>query len=334
MLRIAALLGMLMVAVAAAVLGGEPLPARASGNDSLLSFRSQAPTEAKSAGPLADWFAAAETMKKESAETPAAQRPSAVQPAGPAEQAAFVPWHERRGQAYPGDFWRSFGRDAKEMPATLWDDTKATATNPFSLVCLGLAGAGGIALHGNNGDDQVERHFTRNGSQLNTFWDSVGDAGGSPSTHFAVTGVMYFSSLARGDTKTYEVSKTLLNALAINGLGTLALKAAARTESPNGDENGWPSGHASSSFCFAAVMHEAYGPWVGIPLYGFASYVGYERIDARNHNVSDVISGALIGLAIGHAVAGNHQPKILAMDVIPYIDPATGSAGVALAKQW
>jgi hypothetical protein len=332
MLRTGALLGLLTMAAASSAWGGEPLSATVS--DSGASARSQTPAAGKSVRPAASWFAAAEAMKKEAAEKPAAQRPGAVKVTDLQEQAAFVRWQERRGPAYPGDLWHSFGRDAKELPATLWDDTKATATNPFSLVCLGLAGAAGIALHGNNGDDQVAGHFTKHGSQLNSFWDSVGDAGGHPGTHFAVAGAAYFLSLARGDTKTYEVSKTMLNALVINGLGTMALKAATRTESPNGDEMGWPSGHASSSFCFAAVMHRAYGPWVGIPLYGFASFVGYERIDARNHDFSDVISGALIGLAIGHAVAGNHQPRILAMDVIPYLDPASGTAGVALAKQW
>jgi len=81
------------------------------------------------------------------------------------------------------------------------------------------------------------------------------------------------------------------------------------------------------------VLHEAYGPWVGIPLFAFASYVGYERIDARNHDFSDVLSGMLIGIAIGHAVSQNHQPKIFGFDVIPYAAPS-GGAGVALVKRF
>jgi len=334
MLRTGALLGLLAVAAVSSALAGEGLSASAAAGDSEALLRAAEASSVRSPRLATDWFAAAEMMTKEAAGRSVPEQPAPMRATEPGGQAAFVPWQERRGPAYPGDFWHSFGRDAKEMPGTLWDDTKATATQPFSLVCLGLAGAAGIALHGNNGDDQVADHFTKHGSQLSTFWDSVGDAGGHPGTHFAVTGAMYFASLARGDTRTYEVSKTLLNALIINGLATSALKVATRTESPNGDEMGWPSGHASSSFCFAAVMHRAYGPWVGIPLYGFATFVGYERIDARNHDFSDVISGALIGLAIGHAVAGNHQPRIFAMDVIPYLDPASGTAGVALAKQW
>jgi len=216
----------------------------------------------------------------------------------------------------------------------MWDDTKATATDPLSLAMLGAAGVTGIVLSGGCGNDQVADHFTKHGSQLNTFWDSVGDAGGNPGTHFGIAGAMYLVSLARNDTKTYEVSKTLLSALAINGLATTALKTAARTESPNGDEFGWPSGHTSSSFCLATVMYEAYGPWVGVPLMAFASYVGYERIDARNHDFADVISGALIGIAIGHAVSQNHEAKIFGMDVLPYADPQRDAVGVMLSKSW
>ena len=135
------------------------------------------------------------------------------------------------------------------------------------------------------------------------------------------------------DIKAYETSKALLNALSINGLTTLALKGLVRTRSPNGDSHGWPSGHTSSTFCLATVMHEAYGPWVGIPLFAFASYVGYERIDARNHDFSDVLSGALIGMAIGHAVMQNHKPKVFGFELVPWLDPQ-GSVGVALTKRF
>ena len=81
------------------------------------------------------------------------------------------------------------------------------------------------------------------------------------------------------------------------------------------------------------MLEEAYGPWVGVPAYAFASYVGFERLDARNHNFSDVISGALIGIAIGYAVGEKHKPKILGMDVVPYVDDR-GAAGLALLKNW
>jgi membrane-associated phospholipid phosphatase len=113
----------------------------------------------------------------------------------------------------------------------------------------------------------------------------------------------------------------------------MVLKLALRTESPNGDEMGWPSGHTSSSFAFATYLANEYGPWVGVPAYAFAAFVGYERVDARNHDFSDVISGAFIGIAVGHAVYRNHQPKVLGMDIIPYVHPE-GAVGIALCKEF
>ncbi len=260
----------------------------------------------------------------------------ATQPAGivPGKAGELVRWSKRRGPAYPDDFWRSFGRDVKELPATIWDDTKATFTDPWTLVAMGGAVAAGIALDATNMNGTVADHFTKNGSQLSKCGDMIGDVGGNPGLHFGVAGAMYFTSLATGDVKTYETSKALINALAVNGLTTLALKGIVNNESPNGDKFGWPSGHTSSTFCLATVMHEAYGPAVGIPLFIFASFVGYERIDARNHDFNDVISGAIIGIAIGHIVMQNHQPRILGFDVIPWSDPANNAVGIALMKEF
>jgi hypothetical protein len=252
----------------------------------------------------------------------------------PLTDLGYVPREYRRGPAYPDDVWRSLGREGKEWLPMMWDDTVATFTDPGALVMFALAGATCPALGGANGNEPVADHFGEHGNPMNTEWDMVGDVGGNPATHFALGGAMWLGGLAGGDTKTFEVGKSLLSALSINGLTTLTLKTVARTESPNGDEFGWPSGHTSSSFCLAAVMYEHYGPWVGVPLYGFASFVGFERLAARNHDFNDVVAGALIGAAIGHAVARNHQPKVLGMDVIPYSDPRRGGVGIALHKRW
>lgn len=273
-----------------------------------------------------------------------AVKAAAFEPIGPEALVATTPppppnptpkhWSIRRGPAYKGDWLHSFGRDGKEMLPTLWDDTKATFTNPWALAGFAAAGVVGIVVNGTGVDDTVARHYSKKGSQLNTSWDMVGDIGGNPGTHFAIAGAMYFTGLWADDVKTYETSKTLVNALVINGLTTLALKGIVRTRSPNGDGYGWPSGHTSSSFTFAVVLGEAYGPWVGVPLLLGASFVGYERIDARNHDFSDVLSGALIGIAIGHAVSQNHKARIFGFEVIPWTDPVNNGVGLALTRKF
>jgi hypothetical protein len=262
----------------------------------------------------------------------AATRPAAS--TQPGDGMTYVPWRKRQGPAYPGNFWYSFGRWGKEMPETLLDDTVATFTNPWALAGLAAAGAAGITLSASQLDNHVEEFYTKHGSQLNSFWDSVGDAGGNPGTHFAVAGAMYFTSLARDDKTNYDKATTLFNALIINDLTVLALEGIVHTRSPNGDPLGWPRGHTSSSFTLATVIWQEYGPLPGVPLMAFAGYVGYERIDARNHDFSDVISGAMIGAAIGYAVTQNHMPRIMGFDLAPYVDPESGAAGVAATKRW
>ena len=244
-----------------------------------------------------------------------------------------IHWSRRHGPAYPGEIWPTFEVWAKELPATIWDDTVATAKNRLALLGFAAAGATGIAINASGADDRVADHYTKHGTQLNTFWDMVGDVGGNPGLHFAVAGAMYFTALAREDSVEYERATTMINALAINGAVTLALKGIVRTRSPNGDPYGWPSGHTSSAFTFATVAYEQYGPWVGVPLLALATYVGYERIDARNHDFSDVISGAILGIAIGHAVSQNHMPRIAGFDMIPYASP-NGTVGIVFSKQW
>ncbi len=244
-----------------------------------------------------------------------------------------TPWRQRRGPAYPDDGWASLGRDLKEWPHTLWDDTKATFTNPVVLVGLLVAGAAGITINA-TGVDETVADRTHGHRHLSRSLDGVGGFFGSPAFHFPLAGAMYATGLAIDNPKLYETSKTMMNALIINGVLVQSLKWATRTASPNGDELGWPSGHTASSFTVATVVYEAYGPWYGVPALAFATFVGYERIDARNHDFSDVVSGAVLGIIIGHAVAGNNKGKIFGMTLLPFADPETGTVGIALGKQW
>jgi hypothetical protein len=252
----------------------------------------------------------------------------------PSRAPAAVPNPMRTSPAYPDDFWRSFGRDGQEFLPMVYEDSKAMIQNPFSLACFAAAGITGITLQGHHADNSIADHYEKHGPQLNTFWDTVGDAGGNPGTHFAIAGALYFSSLIIPDNPNYSQAKTLLSALVINDLLTVGLKVAVNNKSPNGDDLAWPSGHTSSSFTMATVLYDQYGPWVGIPAFGFASFVGYERIDASNHNFSDVISGALIGIAVGHAVSKHHDLEIAGFKLTPYLDPESGQMGVAMARRF
>jgi hypothetical protein len=229
-----------------------------------------------------------------------------------------------------GDLWTTVSRDLGDMPKELWTDAKATFTDTTNLMVLGVAGGASLALRP-RADDHIEDKFDRSRA-LSPVWGDVFGALGNPGTHFALAGAWYLAGALQQDTKTYEVGKTLFSALAINGTVTVALKLAACTDAPNGEPWAWPSGHTSSSVCFAAVMHEVYGPWVGVPLYGVAGMVALERLDDGEHHFSDVVFGAALGWVVGHTVASGHRPRIFGGEVLPYADPGTGAAGLVWVK--
>jgi len=216
----------------------------------------------------------------------------------------------------------------------LWSDTKAVYGNPANLLILGLTYGGSLAIQETGPDDTVEDSFRGGHRTFGDDWRDGFGAVGNPGTHFALAGLWYVVGQQSGDTKTYEVGKTLFSALIINGLSTMAGQAASWDEGPNGEWGTFPSGHTSSMFTFASVMHEAYGPWVGAPLYALGGLVAYQRLETNEHYLSDVVMGGVMGLVIGHTVAGEHEFNVFGGTVMPYVDPYSDFSGVAWVKHF
>jgi membrane-associated phospholipid phosphatase len=223
--------------------------------------------------------------------------------------------------------------DVKHLPQSLWDDTKRVYTDKDNLIAFMIAGGASLAVRNSGVDDTWEDHFDRHRS-FSSEWGDVGGAIGNPGVHLALAATAYAYGLKSNDAKTYNVGKTLMDALIINDLSTMLLKVGANTESPNGENLAWPSGHTSSSFCLAAVLDESYGHKVGIPLYLAAAFVGFERMDDREHHFSDVLFGATLGYIVGKTVARDHSPEILGGRIIPYVDPYHGTSGLAWLKSF
>lgn len=79
-------------------------------------------------------------------------------------------------------------------------------------------------------------------------------------------------------------------------LVTHGLKHTVRRERPDGSDNlSFPSGHTAAAFLGAAFIHQRYGIEYGVPAYLAASFVGYSRVEAEKHYVTDVLAGATIG---------------------------------------
>ena len=218
------------------------------------------------------------------------------------------------------DFWRGY-------KTALWDVENA-------IYLVGTMGAS-IAVR-ESGVDETVRRRVRGHRQLGDL-DETLQILGNPGTHFLGAGALWLTSTLTKDLKQHEVSKKLTQALAVNGVTTLLLKASANTRGPDGDRFAWPSGHTSSAFTVAAVVNEYYGPLAGIPSLALAGLIGYQRIDARSHDLSDVIFGGMLGYIIGSSIARDGKaefPEVFGMTLIPYSDPQTGAAGLALMKQF
>ncbi len=257
---------------------------------------------------------------------------AATQPATRAAVAAFQPpegyWRK--------DVWHQMGREAKQLVGhDFWRGFKTSFWDVENALLLTATMGASITIRETGVDDTIRNRT--HGSR------ALGDADepiqllGHPGTHFAAAGVLWLGSTLAQDVKSHEVAKSLTQALAVNGVTTLALKWAANTRAADDEPYAWPSGHTSSAFTVAAVLNEYYGPWVGVPSLALAGLVGYQRLDSRVHDFSDVVFGGMLGYVIGTSIArdGKAQlPELFGMKVIPYADPYTGASGLALYKQW
>lgn len=82
------------------------------------------------------------------------------------------------------------------------------------------------------------------------------------------------------------------------------IKYTAKEMRPDGSTaNSWPSGHTATAFVGATLLHKEYGltrsPWWSVAGYGVATATGVMRVLNNRHWISDVMSGAGIGILSG-----------------------------------
>ncbi len=79
------------------------------------------------------------------------------------------------------------------------------------------------------------------------------------------------------------------------------IKYTASEMRPDGStRNSWPSGHTATAFLAATILHKEYGltrsPWYSVGAYTLATATGVMRVLNNRHWISDVLSGAGIGI--------------------------------------
>jgi membrane-associated phospholipid phosphatase len=102
-----------------------------------------------------------------------------------------------------------------------------------------------------------------------------------------------------------QVLLAIISGLAQGGV-TYILKGITKYPRPDGTTNdAFPSGHTSSAFASATILHEEYGQrsiWYSVGGYGVATGVGALRILNNRHWLSDVLFGAGVGIGTTEVV--------------------------------
>ena len=236
--------------------------------------------------------------------------------------------------------WLDFARgDIENWPSRIIEDSKSSFFDNNNLLMLLAAGGGSIALHSSKADKQIARNMDHHRAFRSKDIDKFIDLAGNPGMHFAATGIWYLVSDRKGDQLGKDRAWTMMTALSITGVTTLALKGIVHNNTPNDKKFAWPSGHTSSSFTVAAVLYEFYGPEIGIPAYCGASVVAWRMMDSGDHWASDVLFGAVLGIVVGHTVAGKHKKiEVAGFKVEPFFgglgDEDGGGTGICLTKRF
>lgn len=188
-----------------------------------------------------------------------------------------------------------------------------------------LAAGGGLALAVRPEEDP---------NRAEQFLDhGVFDGGldfGNTYGHGATLGAGALGLLAAGeladDPNLTGAGLEIARSLAYTGVVITSLKVAVGRTRPNGGSWSFPSGHTAAAFAVAPVLSRRFGSKVGIPAYAIAVATGLGRMEDRKHYLSDVLAGAVIGMAVGRAVAGPD-----ADERIPRLLVGPGGAGVSIS---
>lgn len=240
------------------------------------------------------------------------------------------------------------------LPQLLLDDAGHVISAParwdrsdWMTVGTSVAAVVGTALLIDHSADRfMAKHATAS-------WDrtakAVQNLGGTPSV--LIAGGTYLAGVAFKDP---EVQATGIDTMVTMGLAqlllTIPLKVVVGRSRPsdgkgthdfhplNGRQS-FPSGHTTQAFALASVIAEhADRPWVSGLAYGLAGLVGLSRVEQRQHFMSDVVAGGLIGTFVGKTVVAYNQSlranarSKVSMSFSPLIGP--GSYGFSLAMKF
>jgi membrane-associated phospholipid phosphatase len=193
-----------------------------------------------------------------------------------------------------------------------WDAATITA----------IAGLGSLAVHPK---DPTITRWASERRHLETVLDGgakLGDIATQSGSALAAILVGKFSK----HPQLTEVGLEVARAQFMAGTFTMGLKLSVDRTRPDGYRYSLPSGHASSAFATAAVLHRRFGWKAGLPAYLAGTYVGASRLTENRHYLTDVAFGAALGLVAGRAVTIGHGRATFAVTPVA----TRGGSGVGL----
>jgi hypothetical protein len=141
------------------------------------------------------------------------------------------------------------------------------------------------------------------------------------SNESAGTAVAIALPLLAGGFSIYEGDKTGFAQMTVDTLLTVGtaygLKQFVREKRPDGsDYKSFPSDTAALAFAPAVFMWDRYGWQYGVPAVAAATYVGWTRVDARQHHWYDVAASAGLAIISSQIFTTRYHPRGLNYDAM------------------
>ena len=245
----------------------------------------------------------------------------------------------------------------EESKPTPLDDVASNLVDAFSgwnvaFYAGAIAGTSVLALSG--ADHELHVRFHRHIE--NSAWNETANVAGYMLPLLSAP-MIWTAGLATNDRTLIGAGSAALQALVITIATTGALKFTVgrpfpllQDEEDHPDhahsfspfQNGigsWPSGHTAGTISIAAAL-TAYAPeqrWIPFVGYPLAVGIGLGMVDRGSHWMSDLVSGTLIGHAIGYSVGKNFRKRVRGARTVPdsfEVVPFSGGAGIAVRGRW
>ena len=192
---------------------------------------------------------------------------------------------------------------------------------------LAILAAGGLGAAIGHTSDHAVSSAMSGSPRLGTVFGVGEKAGGARMQLIGALGT-YAVGRFSGHNKIATIGADLIQSQILAQSMTAAIKMSVGRTRPDGTQYSFPSGHSSVSFATATVLQRDLGWKVGIPAYGFATYVAASRIQDKRHFLSDVAFGAAIGIVAGRSVTvGTGDAKFA-------IAPSAASGGGGISFTW